>query len=73
MKADKDTRFFIDLDLESWKILGWDHDDRFELIVEKPIAPFHHRVFISKGQYQKLEQHHQAIHGHAGHPSSDDE
>jgi len=56
-KEDKDTRYFIDLDLLSGTILGWDYDNRFELIAEKPIAPFHHRVYISKGQYNKLEQH----------------
>ena len=55
-KEDKDTRYFIDLDLLSGRILGWDYDQRHELVVEKLPAPFHHRVFISKGQYNKLEK-----------------
>ena len=55
-KEDKDTRYFIDLDLQSGQILGWDYDNRHELIVEERIAPFHHRVYISKGQYNKLEK-----------------
>ena len=60
---DKDTRYFIDLDLHSGTILGWDYDDRHVLIAEAPEAPSHHRVFISKGQYNKLEQKHQAMTG----------
>lgn len=60
-KEDRDTRYFIDLDLLSGRILGWDYDNRFELIAEKPAAPFHHRVFISKGQYNKLEQKSQEV------------
>ncbi len=57
-EEDKDTRYFIDLDLLSGTILGWDYDNRFELIAEEPAAPFHHRVYISKGQYNKLEKKH---------------
>ena len=64
-KEDKDTRYFIDLDVLSGSILGWDYDNRHELIVEEPIAPFHHRVFISKGQYNKLVQKHLEVTGNA--------
>lgn len=60
-KEDKDTRYFIDLDLLSGRILGWDYDNRHELIAEKPVSSFHHRVFISKGQYNKLEKKNLAV------------
>jgi hypothetical protein len=60
-KEDQDTRYFIDLDLLSGTLLGWDYDNRHELIVEEPASPFHHRVFISKGQYNKLETKHLAV------------
>ena len=58
---DQDTRYFIDLDLASGEILGWNYDNRFDLIAEEPLAPSHHRVFISKGQYNKLAAKHQAL------------
>lgn len=58
---DKDTRYFIDLDLRSGRILTWDYDDRYKLVVQRPAEPFHHRVYISKGQYNKLEQKHRAL------------
>ncbi|MDX1548483.1 MAG: hypothetical protein R3247_15900 [Rhodothermales bacterium] len=58
---DKDTRYFIDLDLRSGTILGWDYDNRFDLIAEKSLMPSHHRVYISRGQYNKLEEKHRAV------------
>ena len=57
---DKDPRYFIDLDLRSGTILGWDEDNRFDRIAEKPPMPAHHRVYISRGQYNKLEEKHRA-------------
>ena len=53
-KENKDTRYFIDLDLKTGKILNWDYDQRNKLAVQEMIAPFHHRIFITKGQYNKL-------------------
>jgi hypothetical protein len=51
---DKDTRYFIDLDLKNRKIIGWGCDQRHGL--EQDLAePTHHRVFITKGQFHKLE------------------
>ena len=52
---DKNTRYFIDLDLETREILVWGYGQRGQL-KQKLQSPFHHRVFISKGQYNKLEQ-----------------
>lgn len=53
-REDKDTRYFIDLDLKNRMIIGWNYDQRHGL--EQELAePTHHRVFITKGQYNKLE------------------
>ena len=57
-KEDKDTRYFIDLDLKTRKILNWDYDQRNKIAVQESIKPFHHRIFITKGQYNKLEKNH---------------
>jgi len=54
-KEDKETRYYIDLDLRTRKILNWDYDQRDKL-VQKLENPAHQRVFITKGQYNKLEQ-----------------
>ena len=54
-KEDKNTRYFIDVDLREQKILGWDYGQREKLILED-ISELHiHRIFISKGQYNKLD------------------
>ena len=34
-KEDKDTRYYIDLDLKARKILNWNYDQRHKLITEK--------------------------------------
>ena len=52
---DKETRYFIDIDLKTRKILNWDYDQRGKLVKSKFTDPFQHRVFITKGQYNKLE------------------
>lgn len=52
-KEDKDTRYYIDLDLKNRVILGWDLDQR-QTMAQVLTNPFHQRVFITKGQYQKL-------------------
>ncbi len=53
-KEDKDTRYFIDLDLRTRKVLAWDYGNRHHLALQDPEQPFHHRVFLSKGQFNKL-------------------
>jgi hypothetical protein len=52
-KEDKNTRYFIDVDLNTRKILNWDYDQRDKL-AQKLANPFHRRIFITKGQYNKL-------------------
>lgn len=51
---DKDTRYFIDLDLISNTIINWDYDNRHILSEEKLDLPGFHRVYLSKGQYNKI-------------------
>jgi hypothetical protein len=53
-KEDRDTRYYLDLDLESLAILDWDYDQRQKLFVQRLAKPSHHRVFLTKGQYNKL-------------------
>ncbi len=55
-KEDGETRYYIDLDLKSGEILGWDYDQRERLVKQGLAKPFHHRVLITKGQYNKLEK-----------------
>lgn len=55
-REDRETRYFIDLDLRTRKIIRWDYDQRDKLAVQEPAKPFHQRVFITKGQYNKLEK-----------------
>lgn len=54
-KIDQDTRFYIDLDLGTKTIIGWDYGSRYELEQKLP-DPNHRRIFITKGQYNKLEK-----------------
>ena len=55
-KVDSETRYFIDLDLKTGKVLCWDYGQRERLANQTPEKPAHHRVFITKGQYNKLEK-----------------
>lgn len=50
---DKETRYYIDLDLASRKIISWNYGPRLEL-KQTLDSPFMSRVFVSKGQYNKL-------------------
>lgn len=54
-KIDSDTRFYIDLDVFNMKIIGWDYGQRYEL-EQKLSNSDHRRIFITKGQYNKLEK-----------------
>lgn len=51
---DKETRYYIDIDLKSRTIVKWDFDQRVNLASQKADDPAHHRVFLTKGQYNKL-------------------
>ncbi|MGI9516971.1 MAG: hypothetical protein ACR2NP_08005 [Pirellulaceae bacterium] len=57
MNTQKDknpTYYFIDLDLASRQLIGWGTETRDK--VEVNLTSGYHRVFLSKGQYNKLEK-----------------
>ncbi|HBS88434.1 MAG: hypothetical protein A2W91_14890 [Bacteroidetes bacterium GWF2_38_335] len=49
----KDTRYYIDLDLKNMRIIKWDYDQR-QGLAQTLSDPFHQRIFITKGQYNKI-------------------
>ncbi len=51
--TDKNTRFYIDIDLKGKKVIGWNYGQRQELERELPNSN-HRRIFITKGQHDKL-------------------
>ena len=60
----KNTRYYIDLDLAAQTIIGWDHGDRNNLVQELPLPC--QRIFITKGQYNKLAHKHQTVRSSTG-------
>lgn len=60
-EEDENTRYFIDLDLATQRIVCWDYGQRNKLALEDLTHPTHHRVFITKGQYNKLEAKHSEL------------
>ena len=55
-RENKETRYYIDIDLQSLEIIRWDYDQRSDLVNDEFDNPYHYRVFISRGQYNKLEK-----------------
>ena len=53
---DKETRYYLDLDLKTGTILGLDYDQRENLVKHRFANPSHHRVYLTKGQFNKLVQ-----------------
>jgi hypothetical protein len=51
---DKDTRYFIEIDLDSLKIIRCSFDQKENLNKGRQDNPTVHRIFITKGQYNKL-------------------
>lgn len=60
---DRDTRYFLDLDLRTGRIIGWDYGQRQQLVQVLEDAT-HQRVFLTKGQYRKLESRAAALSRH---------
>ncbi len=58
-KEDRNTRYFVDLDLRTGSVIGWDYDQRDRLI--QNLAEPLQRVFITMGQYNKLEKKHLGV------------
>ncbi|MDD2376487.1 MAG: hypothetical protein PHD15_04575 [Clostridia bacterium] len=53
IKDCKDTRYYIDLDLKNSKIINYGFDDR-KVLSQDLNNQYFQRVFITKGQYNKL-------------------
>lgn len=45
--------YFIDVDLKSRQLIGWGSETKDKLEVHLPRG--YHRVFLTKGQYNKLD------------------
>ncbi len=48
------TYYFIDVDLKTRQLIGWGTEVKDK--VEVKLTPGYHRVFLSRGQYNKLER-----------------
>ncbi len=51
---DKDTRYFIDIELESLKVVSNGYDQKQNLDEGRQMNPKLHRLFLTKGQYNKF-------------------
>lgn len=51
---DENTRYYLDVDLDSERIIKWDYDHKGKLAEESLSDPNQHRIFLTKGQYHKL-------------------
>ena len=51
---DRDTRYFIEIDLETLKIVRNDYDQKQNLDKGRQNNPKVHRLFLTKGQYNKF-------------------
>jgi len=52
-KIDSIIRFYIDIDFKTKSVIGWGYGSRYELKKELD-NPDHRRIFITKGQYNKI-------------------
>lgn len=50
----KDTRYFIEIELDSLKIIGNGYDQKQNLDKGRQNSPNVHRLFLTKGQYNKF-------------------
>lgn len=52
----KDTRYFLDLDVKTLKVVAKGYDQKQNLNKGRQSTAGVHRIFISKGQYGKVEK-----------------
>ncbi len=52
----KDTRYFVEIDLDSLKLTRCSFDQKENLNKGRQKKPNTHRLFITKGQYNKFTQ-----------------
>lgn len=50
---DADTRFYIDIDIKTKRVIDWGYGSRYQ--IDQELADLNHRrIFVTKGQYNKL-------------------
>jgi hypothetical protein len=49
-----DTRYFIEIDLQSLKIMRCGFDDKWSINKGRQVDPAMHRLFLTPGQYRKF-------------------
>ncbi len=54
-KEDRETRYFLDIDVRTRKVLDWGFDQRAALVIHEPAKPSHLRIYLTRGQFNKLE------------------
>jgi len=52
----RDTRFYIEIDLKTHKVIACDFDQKQHLDKGRQNNPGLHRLFLTKGQYNKFVQ-----------------
>ncbi len=51
---DKDTRYFIDIEIATLKVTNYGFDHKNNLDKGRQSDPKFHRLFLTKGQYNKF-------------------
>jgi len=51
---DKNTRYYIEVDTKTGKIIRRDFGDKHKLAQTEPDSPDIHRIYLTKGQYHKF-------------------
>ena len=59
---DNDTRYYLDVNLLSLTIVSWDYDNKNVLVKSKQSDPDIHRIFLTKGQFNKFVAKQSAFH-----------
>ena len=52
----EDTRYFIDIEIKTLKIVGKGYDQKQNLDKGRQTNPKIHRLFLTKGQYNKFNE-----------------
>jgi len=55
-REDSETRYFIDIDLLTRTVLDWGFDQRDKLVQHEPASSSHLRIYVTRGQFNKLEK-----------------
>jgi hypothetical protein len=53
-KQNRDRRYFIDIELKTLKVINYGYDHKKSLDKGRQTDPKSHRLFLTKGQYNKF-------------------